>query len=170
MNGLTTKKDLFDFWGFAFRSFFTFFSIEAITCGTSMFINCIYVSHGVKQTDLFLVCVSQHLDALQIDDTLQTLLGVLRLLPTATAILAGTDEAAEKDQSSNDSNADDGPERNWKQQTPCTHCYIYIYIYIQLPTYIKQWGSTVKYSPCKLLPLPKGQCFHFCWFVCLSVC
>ena len=55
--------------------------------------------------------MSEHLDTLQIDDTFQTLLGILRLLPAAAA-LADADEAADQNQSSDDSNGNDGPERN----------------------------------------------------------
>ena len=48
----------------------------------------------MQQTDLFFVRVSQHLDTLQINNTLQTLFGILRLLPTA-AVLAHADAAAQ---------------------------------------------------------------------------
>jgi len=44
--------------------------------------------------------MSQHLYTLQINDTLQTLLGIFGLLPTA-AVSADADEAAAQDQCSN---------------------------------------------------------------------
>jgi len=65
-----------------------------------------------QQTDLLLVCISQHLNALQINNTLQTLLGILRLLLAAAAVLADADAAAEKDQCGHDGNGDHCPERN----------------------------------------------------------
>lgn len=43
-----------------------------------------------QQTDLFFVRMSYHLDTLQVNDTLQTLLRVLRLLPAA-AVSADAD-------------------------------------------------------------------------------
>ena len=67
---------------------------------------------STKQTDLFLVCISQHLDALQINNALQTLLCILRLLFTTAAVLADTDAAAQQDQRGHDRNADHCPERN----------------------------------------------------------
>jgi len=56
--------------------------------------------------------MSQHLDALQINYTFQTLLGILRLLPAVATVLAHADAAAEQYQASDDSNADDRPKWN----------------------------------------------------------
>ena len=74
-----------------------------------------------KKTDLFLVSISEHLNTLQINDALQTLLGVLGLPPAAAAVPAEADEAAQQEESRNDGNADHRPEWNCKYTHTHTH-------------------------------------------------
>ena len=65
-----------------------------------------------NETDLFLVGMTQHLYTLQINDALEALLGLLRLLLAVAAVLADAEQTAEQDQSSDDSDADQSPEWN----------------------------------------------------------